>query len=115
MKNDLEFLCVAINTLAALSGNPCFNADLYKSMIEDRLGFSLDINLVEVTDHRQMVAMDTAQPESAGEKAYRLKQQAKQEAEAQKEQAKAEQMAQAGEVFSREYGSLNDHRMGYRP
>lgn len=73
------------------------------------------IEIPDVTDHRQMVAMDVAQPESAGEKAYRLKQQAKQEAEAQKEQAKADQMAQAGEVFSREYGSLNYHRLGYRP
>jgi hypothetical protein len=75
----------------------------------------LEISIADVMAHRQMVAMDIAQPESAGEKAYRLKQQAKQEAEAQKEQAKAEQMAQAGEVFSREYGSLNDHRLGCRP
>lgn len=87
----------------------------------------LVIEVDDVTTHREMLAMDAEPLKSTDnmgvskpvvdewikrENEFTEKQQAKQEAEAQKEQAKAEQMAQAGEVFSREYGSLNDHRLG---
>lgn len=119
------FLCAPCG-LCTHEGHPCS----MEIMGLDEDGYPLDM-IIEVDDvitHREMLAMDAEPLKSTDnmgvskpvvdewikrENEFTEKQQAKQEAEAQKEQAKAEQMAQAGEVFSREYDNKHDHRMGF--